>query len=408
MALSHTAVSNAKPTTKPYKLSDSGGLYLQIKPSGYKCWKYDFRIDGSRGTYTIGAYPDISLKKARDHHREARELVAEGINPKQIKERQRIDNDLNSKRFSHYANQWLEKQNLAETTYTDLKQRIDKNLTPYLDKKRVNDFSTSDLLKITRKMSDRGAKETAQRMANTLRRIYNDILILGIVENNPAQGLAELLPKPDPKQKGNFGHLTSPDELKVLLQQIDNPSNRQDFAVTQALKLMPLVFLRPKNIRFLKWEYIDFDKQFINLPASELKTGKPLDVPLPKQAVNILKSMEPLTGTGTYVFVTSHGKNGKPLSENTTTQALRRIINPSTDKPYGTGYMTSHGFRHTASTLLNELGYDPDIIELQLAHINKDRIRATYNKAQWMEKRIAMMQAWADYLDELKSQAMKI
>lgn len=406
MALSHTAVSNAKPKAKVYKLFDGGGLYLHVKTSGYRCWKYDYRINGSRGTYTIGPYPDISLKGAREGHRAARELVAKGIHPKQIKERQRIENDLSSKLFSHYAYQWLNKQNLAESTLSDLKQRIEKNLIPFLDKKKVNEFNTADLLKIVLKMSDRGAKETAQRMANVLRRIYNEILILGIIDNNPAQGLAELLPKPDVRLKSNFGHLTSVEEITVLLQQIDKPSIRQDFATTQALKLMPLVFLRPKNIRFLKWKYIDFDKKVINLPSSELKTRKALTVPLAQQSISILRNIQPLTGSGEYVFVTSHGQ-GKPLSENTTTQALRRVINPSTGKPFGTGYMTSHGFRHTASTLLNELGYEPDIIELQLAHINKDRIRATYNKAQWMEKRTKMMQAWADYLDDLKQGDIK-
>lgn len=404
MALSHTSVSNAKPKEKVYKLFDGGGLYLQVKTSGYRCWKYDYRVNGSRGTYTIGQYPDISLKDAREGHREARELVAKGIHPKQIKETQRIESDLNTKLFSHYANDWLSKQNLAESTYKDLKLRIEKNLIPFLDKKKVNEYSTADLLKIMVKMSDRGAKETAQRMANVLRRVYNEILILGMVENNPAQGLAELLPKPDVRLKGNFGHVTSVDEITVLLQQIDKPAVRQDFATTQALKLMPLVFLRPRNIRFLKWEYVDFENKVINLPASELKTRKPLVVPLAHQSIAILKDLQPLTGAGEYVFVTSHGR-GNPLSENTTTQALKRIINPSTGKPFGTGYMTSHGFRHTASTLLNELGFDPDIIELQLAHINKDRIRATYNKAQWMEKRTNMMQAWADYLDGLKSGA---
>jgi len=402
MTLSATAVSNAKPREKVYKLFDGGGLHLQVKPSGYRCWKYDYRLNKARGTYTIGQYPDISLKKARERHRQARECVASGTRPMQIKEEKRIQSDLNSKRFSHYAGKWLSKQNLAESTFSDLKQRVDKNLIPYLDKKNVNEFSTADLLKIMLRMTDRGAKETAQRMANVVRRIYNEILILGIVENNPAQGLAELLPKPDVRKKGNFGHVTTPDEIKVLLQQIDKPSVRQDFATTQALKLMPLVFLRPRNIRFLKWEYIDFDNKIINIPASEIKTHKPLAVPLSRQAVAILKNIEPLTSDGEYVFVTSHGK-GKPLSENTTTQALKRIINPATGEPFGTGYMTSHGFRHTASTLLNELGYDPDVIELQLAHLSKDRIRATYNKAQWMEKRITMMQAWADYLDGLKS-----
>ena len=152
----------------------------------------------------------------------------------------------------------------------------------------------------------------------------------------------------------------------------------------------------------MKWDYIDFDKRIINIPASEMKTRNALSIPLAKQSIAILKAIEPLTGKGDYVFVTSHGKD-KPLSENTTTQALKRIINPTTGEPFGTGYMTSHGFRHMASTQLNELGYDADVIELQLAHINKDRVRATYNKAQLMEKRTTMMQDWADYLDKLKA-----
>jgi integrase len=403
MSLSHTAVANAKPKSKVHKLFDGGGLHLLIKPSGYKAWKYDFRLDAARCTYTIGQYPDVSLKLARERHREAREYVDKGIHPREIKQQRRIEKDLNSMRFSYYAYQWLDKQNLAESTYSDLKQRIDKNLTPYLDKKKVNEFTTADLLKITQKITDRGARETAKRMAGALRRIYNEILILGVVDTNPAQGLAELLPIPDKHSKGNFGHITSPDEIKVLLKLIDNPSSRQDYATTQALKLMPLVFLRPSNIRFLKWDCIDFDKKLINIPAREIKTRKPLTVPLANQSVSILKSMEPLTGDLEYVFISGHSK-GKPLSENTTTAALRRFINPVTGEPFGTGYMTSHGFRHMASTLLNEMGYDPDVIELQLAHINKDRIRATYNKAQLMDKRTQMMQEWADYLDGLRNE----
>jgi integrase len=403
MSLSHTAVANAKPKDKVHKLFDGGGLHLLIKPSGYKAWKYDYRLDATRGTYTIGQYPDVSLKLARERHREAREYVAKGIHPKEIKVQERIENDLNGMRFSYYANQWLDKQNLAESTYSDLKQRIEKNLIPYLDKKKVNEFTAADLLKITKKMTDRGARETAKRMAGVLRRVYNEILILGVVDTNPAQGLAELLPVPDKHLKGNFGHITSPGEIKVLLQLIDSPSHRQDFATTQALRLMPLVFLRPRNIRFLKWDYIDFESSVINIPASEIKTRKPLTVPLAHQAVTILKDMKQLTGSFEYVFVSGHGK-GKPLSENTTTTALKRFINPETGEPFGTGYMTSHGFRHMASTLLNEMGYDPDVIELQLAHINKDRIRATYNKAQLMDKRTQMMQEWADYLDGLRNE----
>ena len=403
MSLTDTAVKNAKPKDRTWKLSDGGGLYLLIKPTGYKSWKYDFRLDNTRGTYTIGNYPDIGLKKARQEHREARELVAMGTNPKQIKIQRKVKDELKNKRFSSYMNEWFDKQVYAKTTRSDLRQRIDKNLIPYLDGKYVNEYTTADLLGVMQRMSNRGAKESAIRLANILRQVFNEILLLKIINSNPAQGLAELLPKPDRRIDNNFGHITSEVDLRVLLQQIDRPTTKQDFAVTQALKLMPLVFLRPYNIRFLKWEYINFDERIINIPATELKNNKPLDVPLATQAIAILKDMLPVTGDKEYVFVTSRGKD-TPLSENTTTSALKRLINPVTNKPYGTGFMTSHGFRHTASTMLNELNYHSDIIELQLAHTNKDRIRATYNKAQWMEKRIDMMQSWADYLDGLKSE----
>ena len=403
MPLTDTAVKNAKPKDKAWKLSDGGGLFLLIKPTGYKSWKYDFRLDNTRGSYTIGNYPDIGLKKARQEHREARELVAIGINPKQIKIQRKVKDELKNKRFSFYVNEWLEKQVLAKTTYSDLKQRIDKNLTPYLDGKYVNEYTTADLLGIMLRMSNRGAKETAIRLANILRRVFNEILILDIIKINPAQGLAELLPKPDRRIDNNFGHITEETDLRNLLKQIDCPTVKQDFAVTQALKLMPLIFLRPYNIRFLKWEYINFDDRIINIPAAELKNNKPLDVPLAYQAIEILEDMKAVTGDKEYVFVTSRGKD-TPLSENPTTRAIQRLINPVTGKPFGSGFMTSHGFRHTASTMLNELNYHSDIIELQLAHTNKDRIRATYNKAQWMEKRINMMQSWADYLDGLKAE----
>jgi hypothetical protein len=263
MALTHTAVSKVKPEEKAKKLADGGGLYLLIKPSGYKVWKYDFRLNDKRGTFTIGNYPDISLKDARIAHQAAREHVAKGVNPKQIKVQQSIASELDTNRFSFYASQWIEKQHMAESTLSDLQQRIDKNLTPYLDKKRVNEYSTADLFKIVSIVSNRGANETAKIMARVLRKVFNEILILGVVENNPAQGLSELLPKPDKRLKTNFAHVTTPNELCALLQQIDEPSKRQDYAVTQALKLMPLVFLRPHNIRFLKWEYINFEDKLI-------------------------------------------------------------------------------------------------------------------------------------------------
>ena len=401
MTLTNTAIKKAKPADKNYKMTDGHSLYLLVRTSGSKIWKYDYTINLKRGTFTIGSYPEVSLSEAREAHLKARRLVSKGINPTSEKHSQQLQIERNQLRFSDYAKEWVAKQNLAQSTEKDLVQRLEKNLYPYLDQQRIEEITTRNLLEVLKKVSDRGARETAVRMAGVLRRVFNELLILGYIENNPAQGLAELLPKPDHRNKGNFGHITDPEELKHLIRQIHNPSKRQDPVTTYALKLMPMVFLRPKNIRFMKWEYINFDQAMLTIPGSEMKAGKELKVPLPSQAIAILLEVRNLTSKYPYVFVTSYG-HGKPLSENTTTAAIKRLTNPATGKPYGTGFMTSHGFRHTASTLLNEMGYTADAIELQLAHINKDRIRSTYNKAQLMNERIKMMQEWADYLDMLR------
>lgn len=401
MSLSATAIKNAKPQDKQYKLTDQGGLYLLVRPNGSKAWKYDYRINGKRGTFTIGTYPEIPLKEAREIHLDARKQVAEGKNPTQAKHHNLQKAALKGHRFSDYANAWVAKQNLAPSTESDLAQRLEKNLYPYLDQKPVEAYTTRDLLDVLTVVSDRGARETAKRMAGVLRRVYNELLILGLVDNNPAQGLAELLPRPDHRKKGNFGHLTDSDDLKGLLKQIHNPSTRQSPITTLALKLMPLLFLRPKNIRYMKWDQIDFDNALLTIPGEEMKAGKELRVPLATQAISILREAHQITGKRyPYVFVSSHS-TGKPISENTTTAAIRRMIDPNTSKPYGTGYMTSHGFRHTASTMLNEMGYSTDAIELQLAHINQDRVRATYNKAQLMDERTRMMQEWANFVEGL-------
>jgi integrase len=402
MPLTDTKVKTAKPKDKPYKLSDGRGMYLLVNTTGSKYWQFHFRINGKQGTYQIGTYPDTSLKKARDELQLARDKVLQGLNPKEIKQERKASTEKEENRFNHYYVEWLKKQNFAPSTLKDLKLRVKKNLTPFMDKKQVDEFTTLDLLKILQRITDRGARETAIRVAGILRQVFNELLLLQIIENNPANGLTELLPKPNPADKKNFAHIDNEGDLQRLLQALDEVRPRQDYAVRMALKLMPLVFLRPGNIRFLRWEYVDFEKKTIKIPASEMKRNIEHTVPLSRQATTILKNIQELTGDDEYVFSTGRG-NGKPMSENTTTKAIQTVTDADTGKPYGKDFMTSHGFRHTASTLLNEMGYDADVIELQMAHMSKDRIRATYNKAQWMDKRIAMMQEWADYLDKLRA-----
>ncbi len=401
MSLSNTQIKNAKPKEKQYKIADRDGLYLLVRPNGTKAWKYDYRLGGKRGTYAIGTYPEVSLAEARNVLRDARLLVQQGHNPTQIKQAQKAKNSTTGTPFSAYCNQWIDKQNYQPTTEKDLRQRLKKHIYPHLDNKSVDQFTTRELYSIVLKMTDVGIRETAFRMIGVLRRVYNELFTLGIVESNPAQGLAELLPKVDQRTKSNFAHLTNENELKLLMQAIHSPAPRQHRAVTLALQLMPLLFLRPKNIRFMKWDQIDFSNALLTIPGSEMKTGKELKVPLATQSLEILREAENIKHeTSPYVFTTTHG-NGGPMSENTTTYALGRLTNPKTGEKFGRGFMTSHGFRHTASTMLNEMGYNPDVIELQLAHENRDRIRATYNKAQLMEKRRHMMQDWANYIQRL-------
>jgi hypothetical protein len=199
MALTDTKVKKVKPKEKPYKLTDGGGMYLLVKPNGSKYWQYRFRLNKKQGTYQIGSYPDVSLKKARDEHQLAREYVADGINPKEIKLQRNAKSERDHHRFSHYYENWLKKQNLAPATLNDLKLRVKKNLSPYMNKKQVDEYSTLDLLKILQKITDRGARETALRVAGVLRKVFNELLLMQIIENNPATGLAELLPQPDNK-----------------------------------------------------------------------------------------------------------------------------------------------------------------------------------------------------------------
>lgn len=401
MSLTSTRIKNAKPSEKQYKLADRDGLYLLVRTNGSKSWKYDYRLAKKRGTFTIGAYPEVSLSEAREALKSARSLVQQGLNPTDAKRTKIAKNSASGKLFSEYCNEWIEKQNLQPSTEKDLRQRLKKHIYPHLDKKSVDQFSTRDIYAVMKKMTDNGIRETALRMTGVVRRVYNELFILGVVELNPAQGVAELLPKANQRVKANFAHLTSQDDLKLLLKAIYSPAPRQNEAVTLSLKLMPLLFLRPKNIRFMKWEQIDFAKAMLTIPGSEMKTGKELCVPLASQALKILREAEAIKNiTSPFVFTTTHG-NGGPMSENTTTYALGRLTNPKTGEKFGRGFMTSHGFRHTASTMLNEMGYDPDVIELQLAHENRDRIRATYNKAQLMDKRKQMMQDWANFIESL-------
>jgi len=402
MSLSHNQIKNARPQPKPYKLYDRDGLYLIVRSNGKKSWKYDYKLNGKRKTYTLGSYPELSLADARLELQGVKRSLSSGTDLTAAKHARRQLEQSETPLFSVFSNDWLEKQALASNTRYDTQIRLKKYIYAALDRVPVDQITTRILYDLLLPLAQKGRVETAKRIANYLKRIFNDLFLLGHIERNPALGLSEVLPKKERGTQKNFAHLTNPEDFKLLLSATYAPHPRIHPSVILALKLMPLVFLRPANIRHLRWNQVDFNERRINFTAAEMKGRKEHFVPLADQAVRILlEAQRTQVRSSPYVFTTSHG-NGRPMSENTTTVAITRLTNPSTGKPFGRGFMTSHGFRHTASTLLNELGYDPDAVELQLAHQSKDRVRATYNKALLANKRRLMMQEWANYLDKLR------
>jgi integrase len=393
-SLTGTKVKNLKPKGKAYKSADGGGLYVHTTTKGSKSFRYDFKINNKYATLTFGQYPTLSLVEARKLHEEARGLVLGGIDPR--------DNSqaLLSKPFSYYAQEMMSTQDLRPSTALKKLAKMKRHLFGPLDKKAVDTITAVDLLNLLKPIADSGKRETAKHLTTYCRQTFNYLLALQLIQNNPAATISELLPKP--KKSANFAHIADPHQFGDFLKGVD--AYQGDYAVKKALQFSSLTMLRPYNIRFMRWEYIDLTEKLITIPDDEMKMDRPHKIPLTTQALAILSAMRPLTGNKQLVFLSASGhRTGKAMSENTLNQAIIRIKTVEGGEPLGRGIMTSHGFRHTASTLLNELGYNADAIELQLAHASKDRIRATYNKAELMPERTVMMQEWADYLDGLKN-----
>lgn len=394
-ALTDTKVKNLKAKDKAYKTSDGGGLYIFTTKAGGKSWRYDFKLNGKWQTLVLGQYPDMSLSQAREIHETYRASVKQGINPK-IQERR---NEQSSKAFSYYALEMLKNQELREATASKKRKTMERHLFPVLDKMDVTQITAIELLNLIKPIAEQGKRETAQILATYCRQTFDTLLSMQMISINPAESISRLIPKP--KAPTNFAHITDEKEFAKILIGIDNYEG--DFVVQKALQLMVLIFLRPYNMRFLRWEYVDLSEKLITIPAEEMKMNRAHKVPLSTQAIEILKAVMPLTIEDEFVFASDRSRKSKVMSENTLNQALMRVVHPETGEPLGRGVITSHGIRHSVSTMLNELKYDSDAIELSLAHMDKDRIRSTYNKAELLPERTVMMQEWADYVDQLKA-----
>lgn len=388
--LTDTAVRQAKPQDKPYKIADSAGLYLLVNSKG-KYWRMNYRFGGKQKTLAIGVYPIVSLGKARKKRDQAKEQLSEGNDPSLIKAVQKeAARHAAENTFKAIALEWHAKNThkWAASTAHNIKRFLEKDIFPWLGSRVIKDITAPELLAVLRRVESRGAHEKAQRCREYAGRVFRYAVATGRAERDPTSDLKGAL---TPVKVKHHASITDPQGVGALLRSIHGFNG--SFITKCALQLAPLVFVRPGELRHAEWTEIDFDKREWRIPGEKMKMKELHIVPLSHQAVEILQSIHPLTGIGKYVFP-SIRSNSRPMSENTVNAALRRI-------GYSKEEMTGHGFRSMASTLLHEHGWPQQVIERQLAHAERNKVAAAYNFAEHLPKRKEMMNWWADYLDEL-------
>jgi integrase len=389
--LSDTKVRAAKPSEKAYKHYDGRGLFLFVTPTGGRLWRLKYRMRGREKLISLGAYPDVGLKRAREKRDEARKLIADGIDPSAVRQERRT---ALLETFEGVAQEWLELQtkSLAPETISILGARLKSALYPYLGSKPVADITAQELLGALRRIEARGRHETAHRVRALAGRVLRYAVATGRAQHDVAADLKEALA---PVKSKNFASVTDPKRVGELMRAIHGYSGQPVTAL--ALKLAPLVFVRPGELRAAEWSEFDLENAEWRIPGARMKMGEPHIVPLACQALAILRELQPLARGGRYLFPSLRTRD-RPMSDNTVNAALRRL-------GYASEEQTGHGFRSMASTLLNEQGFPPDVIELRLAHTERNKVRAAYNKAQRLPERRKMMQAWANYLDALREGA---
>ena len=393
MPLTDTAIRKAKPGTSPRRLTDERGLYLLLNPNGSQWWRWDYRHAGKRKTLSMGTYPDTGLKDAREKREAARKLLAAGVDPGDVRKAEKAAGEERAaNNFAFIAEEWLARQSprMAAATLEKARWTLDDLVNPWIGSRPITEIDAPEMLKLLRRIEERGAHETAHRTKQRCSQIFQYAIATGRATNDPTAALRGALA---PVVSTSRAAITDPLKMGELLRAIDGYTG--SFVVRCAMKLSPLVFVRPGELRQAEWTEIDLDGARWNIPAAKMKMRAEHLVHLSTQAVAILRELNPLTGRGKYIFPGERSAS-RPLSDGTINAALRRL-------GFDKDTMTAHGFRAMASTRLNEIGWAPDVIERQLAHVEKNKVRAAYNRAQYLDERIRMLQAWADYLDGLRA-----
>ncbi len=394
MALTATAIKNFKPKDKPVRLADERGLYLLLNPNGSRWWRFDYRFDGKHKTLSFGVYPDVPLKLARERRDEARNLVALGSDPgAQRKAEKQAKAESGSNTFEALGREWIATRGKEWTeSYTSKTvSSLERHAFPAIGAKPISEITAPELLALLRAIEGRGTVDMAHRISQHCSAIFRFAISTGRAVTDPVINLRGALSS---TKKEHYAALTDPLAFAELLRDVEK--YRGEATTKAAMQMLALTFQRTKEVRFAEWSQFDLDAAMWRIPAEIMKMREAHIVPLSRQAIAVLKELQPLTGAGRLVFQSSISRE-RPISENTVIYALGRMGYK--------GRMTGHGFRSVASTMLNEQGFRADLIERQLAHSEMNAVRAAYNRAEYLPERKTMMQQWADYLDKLKAGA---
>lgn len=398
MPLTDSAIRTAKRPLKTVRMADAGGLYLELTPTGGKWWRWKYRIGSKEKRLSFGVYPDVGLKQAREKRDAARKQLAAGIDPGEVRRATKLA-QAGAESFEAVAREWHTKfsQGWVESHSGRILRRLEADIFPWIGNRPIMEIKAPELLAVLRRVESRGALETAHREMQNCGQVFRYAVATGRAERDPTVDLRGALPVP---KEAHHPSIVEPKRIGELLRAID--AYEGYFVTKCALRLAPLVFVRPGELRKAEWQEFDLKNAEWRIPAERMKMRELHIVPLSHQAISILQELEPLTGHGIpakpdaprYVFPGAQSRL-RPMSDNTILLALRRMGYPKEE-------MTGHGFRSMASTLLHEQGWSHQVIERQLAHAERNAVSAAYNYAEHLPARRKMMQAWADYLDGLK------
>lgn len=398
MPLSDPEIKSLRPGEKTTRHWDAGGLYLELTPTGAKKWRFKYRFQGKEKLLSVGLYPTVPLKQARILRDEMKVLLTKGLDPSVMRKAKKASS-INAKEgcFEIIAREWLEQQSpvWANTHAKKVVRRMEKDVFPWIGNRPATEIQAPDLLAVFRRIESRGAKDTAHRAAQTCSQIFRFAISIGKATRDPVADLRGALA---PVQQSHFPTIIDPIAIGGLLRAIESYTGA--YVTRFALQLAPLVILRPGELRHGEWSEVNFETAEWRIVAEKMKGRAYHVIPLSRQALHVLNEVYPLTRESRYIFPSARSIQ-RPMSEGAVIAALRRM-------GYQSGDMTGHGFRSMASTLLNESGkWSRDAIERQLAHGERNAIRAAYNHAEYLSERREMMQWWADYLDNLKDSTRK-